>query len=175
MTPSTFHRFKWLRLIVTVALVLFVDQVSKAWVIASIPYQTRITPIPALADFFEITHTRNSGAAFGFLSGAGWLFLVIALAVSVGMIAWYPRVRPGAVVTQIALGLVMAGALGNAIDRLRYDAVIDFIHYTLPGVISNVSNLADHAIVGGVIVLVLQSWRVVDPAKETVDEITNSQ
>jgi lipoprotein signal peptidase len=71
------------------------------------------------------------------------------------VIIFYPRVPATAVITQIALGMALAGALGNAL----HGAVIDFIHYQIPGVISNVSNIADHAIVGGVLILFVQSWR----------------
>jgi signal peptidase II len=68
---------------------------------------------------------------------------------------------------------VCGGAIGNALDRLEYGAVIDFIHYTIPGVISNVSNLADHAIVFGVLLLVLESWRGDEhQAKERQDVTT---
>jgi signal peptidase II len=49
--------------------------------------------------------------------------------------------------------------LGNALDRIQYGLVVDFIHYQIPGVISNVSNLADHAIVAGVLLFFVDSWR----------------
>jgi signal peptidase II len=58
----------------------------------------------------------------------------------------------------------VGGALGNALDRATIGAVIDFIHYTIPNVISNVSNLADHAIVGGVILILFDSW-VTEPRR----------
>lgn len=156
MTPNT---AKWLRLIFVVVVVLLLDQVSKRCIIANLPYQESVQPIPALYPFFQFTYTENPGAAFGFLPQGGVMFLVIALVVSVGMAIFYPRVPPKAIVTQIALGMVLAGALGNAIDRIDHGAVIDFIHYQIPGVISNVSNLADHGIVIGVIILFIQSWK----------------
>jgi signal peptidase II len=146
MPGQPIHWGKWLRLGVTAGLMLALDQISKLWVIDNLPIGLSSQPIPALAPFFQITA----------------IFLVIAVVVTIGMIVFYPRVRPAAYGIQVALGLVMAGAIGNAIDRLRYDAVIDFIHYTIPGVISNVSNLADHAIVFGVIALVLLTWREED-------------
>lgn len=159
----TSHPGKWLRLLLTAGLALAADQATKAWVMANAPYQESLQPIPALAPFFQITYIHNRGAAFGIFEQAGGVFLIIALAVSIGMVIFYPRVSATARVTQIALGLLLAGALGNAIDRLLHGVVIDFIHYTLPGVLSNVSNLADHAIVGGVLVLVVQSWMPTPP------------
>lgn len=150
---------KWLRLLLIVVVVLLIDQVSKRWVITNLPYEHPVQPIPALAPYFQLTYTQNTGAAFGFLPGGGNIFLIIAIVVSVLMIIFYPRVEPDALLMQIGMSMVMGGALGNAADRIQYGGVIDFIHYQIPGVISNVSNLADHAIVGGVLILFVLSWR----------------
>ncbi len=152
----------WGVLALVIGLALAIDQASKAWVIASLPLGETIVPVVALHPFFMITHVRNTGAAFGLFAGVGDLFVVIAIVVTIGMLLYFPRVPVRARLTQVAMGLVIAGALGNAIDRVVHGAVIDFIHYTVPGVVSNVSNLADHAIVGGVLVLVAQSWRAGD-------------
>ena len=65
---------------------------------------------------------------------------------------------PPARLTRLACGFICGGALGNAADRLQHGLVIDFIHYQIPGLISNVSNLADHAIVLGALLLLLESW-----------------
>lgn len=154
----TINLQKWIRLFLVLAIVLLLDQVSKRWIMASQPYEITTQPIPALAPFFQFTYTQNTGAAFGLLPQASDLFLIIAVVVTIGMIIFYPRIPPKEVVTQVALALVLAGALGNALDRLQFGAVIDFIHYQIPGIISNVSNLADHAIVGGVLILFIQSW-----------------
>ncbi|MCK6581177.1 MAG: signal peptidase II [Anaerolineae bacterium] len=159
MNPTT---RKWLRLIAALFLLLLIDQASKRWVIAALPYERTVQPIPALAPFFQFTYIHNTGAAFGFLPQAGDFFLIIAVVVSIGVLYSYPRVPADAALTQIALGMVLAGALGNALDRLTIGAVVDFIHYQIPGVVSNVSNLADHAIVGGTIILFLKSWRAPD-------------
>ncbi len=127
-----------------------------------------VRPIPALAPFFQITHSQNTGAAFGFLPQAGDLFLLIAVVVVLAMLYYYPRITGSAWINRIAVGLVVAGALGNAIDRLTFGHVVDFIHYQIPGLISNVSNVADHAIVLGVILLFVVSWRA-DRAKSEAD------
>jgi signal peptidase II len=151
---------RWLMLIVTIVLVLVIDQVSKRAIMDTMTLGESRQPIPALAPFFQITYTWNEGAAFGFLTSAGGLFLVIAFVVSAVMIWYYPRMPAEARASRVAVGFVIGGALGNALDRLNVGAVIDFIHYQIPGVISNVSNLADHAIVFGVIVIVIESWRL---------------
>ena len=156
---------KWVLLATIIALTLLVDQVTKRIITTQLMLGESIQPIPALASVFQITRSENTGAAFGFLSQAGDVFFVIALVVVFAMIVFYPRIPANARVTRYAIGLVCGGALGNAVDRVQHGAVIDFIHYIIPGVVSNVSNIADHAIVFGVILIFIESWRM-DAKKE---------
>ena len=148
----------WLIVLPIIAVVIVIDQVTKRLVIDHLAVGESIQPFPALRDVFQITHTQNTGASFGILPQAGDLFLVIAVIVTLAMLYFYPRIPPDAWLTRIATGLVVGGALGNALDRLQHGPVIDFIHYQIPGVISNVSNLADHAIVLGVALILIDSW-----------------
>jgi signal peptidase II len=151
-------RHRWLLLFGLIVVVLVVDQLTKQWVLNNLQVYESIQPIPALAPFFRITYSQNTGAAFGFLPQAADLFLVIALVVVSVMIYFYARVPADGQVTRFAIGLICGGALGNALDRLQHGYVVDFIHYLIPGLISNVSNLADHAIVIGVILIFVDSW-----------------
>lgn len=160
---------RWISLLAVVLVVLVLDQMTKRWVQNNLDLYTSYQPIPALYPFFQLTHSENVGAAFGFLPQAGDVFLLIAIVVVVVMLVFYPRIPDNARMTRLGLGLVVGGALGNAFDRVTNGAVIDFIHYQIPGVISNVSNLADHAIVIGVLLIVIQSWRT-DAKKEAVEE-----
>ncbi|MBZ0287196.1 MAG: signal peptidase II [Anaerolineae bacterium] len=162
---------RWIFLFVLVAAVITVDQLSKRWIVSNLQIGERLQPIPALSSFFQLLRSRNTGAAFGFLSQAGDLFLVISLIVVVVMIYYYPRIADNGRLSRIATGLICGGALGNAIDRLTYGHVVDFIHYQIPNLISNVSNLADHAIVLGVILLFIESWRS-ERARATAEEAT---
>lgn len=148
----------WLLLLAIIAAVLAADQFSKRLVVENLRLGESRQPIPALTPFFQITRSHNTGSAFGFLPQAGDLFLVIALVVVIAMFYFYPRLRERAILQRIGAGLICAGALGNAIDRIQYGLVIDFIHYQIPGVISNVSNIADHAIVLGVGFIFIDSW-----------------
>jgi signal peptidase II len=150
---------KWLWLLAVVAGVLLVDQLTKQIVLTQVLVGDRVRPVPALSPFFQITHSQNTGSAFGFLPQAGDLFLIIAVVVVTAMLYFYPRIPDEARLTQLATGLICGGALGNALDRIEYGYVIDFILYQIPGLISNVSNLADHALVLGVIILLFESWR----------------
>lgn len=149
---------RWLLLILIAGAIVLIDQVSKSAVLASYLPGQNFAPIPALVPFFQITPSMNTGSAFGFLPQAGDIFLLLAGAIIIGLFFFYPRIDDKAWLTRIGIALVVGGALGNAIDRLTRGAVVDFIHYQIPGVISNVSNLADHAIVIGVALILIDSW-----------------
>jgi len=154
---------RWLMLLIVFALVLAVDQITKAAVIATIaPYDSVTTPF---SPFLRFTYSENTGSAFGFLPQAGDLFLILAFAIVGALLIFYRRVPSQARLQQIAVGLVTGGAIGNAIDRLQHGAVIDWVHLTIPGLISNVSNIADHAIVVGALTLVALSWLSDDAQK----------
>lgn len=151
---------RWISLFLTIVAVLAVDQTAKRLVVDNLNVGETRQLVPALSPFFQITYSRNTGSAFGFLPQAGDLFLIIAIVVVFAMIVFYPRIPDQAAITRFATGLICGGALGNALDRLEYGHVVDFIHYQIPGLISNVSNLADHAIVFGVILIFIDSWRL---------------
>lgn len=140
--------------------VLLSDQLSKLWVIDNLLLGESIQPLPFLTPYFQITRSFNTGAAFGFLPEVGDIFIVIAFVVVIGIFFFYPRIPDEAVLTRLATGMVAGGALGNAVDRIIHGHVVDFIHYQIPNVISNVSNIADHAIVGGVLLIIYESWRL---------------
>ncbi len=151
---------KWILLICALSLVVLMDQSAKAWVLSNLTLYESSQPIPALAPFFQLTRSSNSGAAFGIFPLAGDALLVVALAIVAGLL-WFLRSAPAeSRLTPIAIGLIIGGAIGNIIDRLHLGYVIDFIHYQIPGLISNVSNLADHAIVlGAGLIIAESSWR----------------
>lgn len=151
-------RHRWIILLATSAIVLLIDQATKRLVVDNLMLGETVRPIPALAPFFQITRTSNTGAAFGFLPQGGDLFLIIAVVVTAAMLYYFPRIPAHARISRLATGVVIGGALGNALDRIQHGAVVDFIHYQIPGLISNISNLADHALVIGVILIFIDSW-----------------
>lgn len=150
---------KWVVLAVVFSLVLLVDQLSKAWVLANMQIGETILLIPSLHPYFQLTFSTNTGAAFGFLPTAGGVFLVVAALISCLILYFYWQTPSDARLMQVGLSLVLGGAVGNVIDRLQHGYVVDFVHLVLPGVISNVSNFADHAIVLGVLCLLIDSFR----------------
>ena len=151
---------KWSILIISAGLVAAVDQLSKGWIAENLALGESMQPIPALAPFLQFTRIMNSGAAFGILPTAGNLFLALAFVI-IAALLWQARKAPAeSRFAPLATGIVIGGALGNVLDRLAQDHVVDFIHYTIPGVISNVSNVADHAIVLGALLIAVEGiWR----------------
>ena len=154
------NRKRLLVVLAWIVLIVLLDQISKHWIATTLTLGEDRQPIPALSDYFQLTYSYNTGAAFGIFQEAGDFFLVLAIVVVAGMLYYYPRLPENATITRWAIGLVCGGALGNATDRILHGEVIDFIHYQIPGVISNVSNLADHAIVLGVILMMIDNWRI---------------
>lgn len=129
-------------------LIVAIDQVSKALVVHSLSGGRVIVLFGGLV---QLDYTVNSGAAFGILQARGLLFIVVAVVVSVIIVVSYRRVVAGPLVVRIALGLVLGGAIGNLIDRVRLGHVVDFIDLGWWPVF----NLADSSIVVGVVLLAL--------------------
>jgi signal peptidase II len=135
--------------------VLAADQASKWWIldIVRLPEIGQIVLLPVL----NLTMVWNRGVTFGLLTGFGqWSYLLlaaVALAVVVALGIWLRRAESPLVAT--ALGAIVGGALSNVIDRLRFGAVVDFIHAHIGAWSWYVFNVADAAIVCGVAALVI--------------------
>lgn len=135
-------------------LVVVLDQFSKWLVLDTLRFGETVYVAP----FWNWVLTFNPGAAFSFLADQPgwqrWLFTGLALAVS-GWIAVELKRHPGQRLNALALSLVMGGALGNVIDRVRFGAVVDFIQWHAAGYYWPAFNIADSAITVGAILLVL--------------------
>lgn len=132
-----------LKILLTSAAVVVVDQVTKAIV------RTVMRPgetVAVIDGFISLSYVRNVGAAFGLLRGQRPIFIFTALAVLAGVVLFTRAMRPTGLFAPLALGLVGGGALGNLIDRVLFGRVTDFIdvHFW------PVFNAADSAIVMGV-------------------------
>lgn len=134
------------------ALVIILDQLSKWAVLAALNYGDTVTVTP----FFNWVFVFNRGAAFSFLANEPgwqrWFFTVLALGVS-GWIALMLRRHPGKRLLSLSLALIMGGALGNVVDRVRFGAVVDFIQLHAAGWYYPAFNVADSAITLGAILL----------------------
>jgi signal peptidase II len=132
----------------TAVIVLAADQAVKALVADTLGGGRVIDLFGGLLRF---DYTRNSGAAFGLFQSAGVVFAAVAVAVSVGIGLNVRRIAAAPLAVRIALGLILGGAVGNLIDRIRLGYVVDFIDLRW----WYVFNLADSAIVVGVALLLL--------------------
>lgn len=167
----------WLVLLVA-GIVIALDQWTKELVRRSIPDYTSVVPIPALGEYFVFEHVHNYGAAFGILQNMGNLFIIVAIVVVVGILAYVRHLPTEDRLVRLFLGLMLGGAVGNVIDRVTQGYVTDFIKMGIPGVYYWPNyNIADSAIVIGVIGLGL--YVVVDDvrkhrrqkAQERIDEV----
>jgi signal peptidase II len=149
---------KWLLLVFVASLVLMLDQIAKALVIANMQEGQTIEVLPAVAPYFQFTRVPNTGIAFGMLTGGNFFLLVLTSIIVVILLVVYSKIPTQATVQHIAFAMIIGGALGNIIDRIRFGHVVDFVHITIPGIISNVSNFADHFVVLGVMIILIDSF-----------------
>ena len=156
----------WLAL---AALVVALDQASK-WVILATLHPGETIYV---APFFNWVLTFNSGAAFSFLASAGgwqrWLFTVLALGVSAWIVVLLRR-HAGETRLAAALTLVLGGALGNVIDRIRFGAVVDFVQWHAAGFYWPAFNVADSAITLGAVLLVWDQLSTKQADDQTVEK-----
>jgi signal peptidase II len=141
-------------------LVILLDQTTKAIVANSIELYSRVPLLPIL----DLTHQRNSGAAFSLLADASgwqrWFFTILALVVSLGLMAWLRRIRTqGQALLAIGITLILGGALGNVIDRVWLGTVVDFIFFHWGSSYFPAFNVADSAITIGAACLLLDAFR----------------
>ena len=144
--------------VLLVPLVVACDQVTKAWALAGWFSPPRVVEVTA---FLNLVPVWNTGVAFGFLAG-DWPAMPLVLtgfsaAVSLGLAVWLLRSRQRAVV--FGLGLIVGGAVGNIVDRLRFGAVIDFVDLHVAGLHWPAFNIADAGITLGVGLLLLDGVR----------------
>ncbi len=156
----------WLAAVISLVL----DRLTKYWVVQNFVLKESW---PLWPEVFHFTYVTNPGAAFSLFPGAGWLRW-LSLGVSVGLIAlaWFgPRFNPW---EQAGYGLILAGALGNGIDRFVAGEVVDFLHFKL--INFPIFNLADVSINLGIICLIFLSiWHPgvrekMEHQQETIDQ-----
>lgn len=138
---------------------LALDLGTKMLVEANIHFGSQIEVIEG---FFYLTHVRNPGAAFGLFATAPKIlrltFFIGVAIVAIGIIlSFFYQLAPGDRLSGLALGMILGGAVGNLVDRIRYQEVVDFLHFRLwQGYSWPDFNLADSFIVVGVGLLVLE-------------------
>ena len=156
----TFSGYFWKGLAVSAA-VLAVDQLTKWWIVFTVMQPPRVIEV---TPFFNLVIGWNYGVSFGMLDSVpelgAWLLPVAVVAITAVLVVWLyrtDRLRPA-----IGLGLIIGGAIGNLIDRLRFGAVADFLDFYAWGHHWPAFNAADSAITVGAVVLILDSLFVRD-------------
>ena len=141
--------------------VIVLDQLTKAWVLGAID-AAHISQIPdgyriaeVAPPLFNLTYVLNTGVSFGlFGGGAGrWILSVFSVVVA-GLLAWWAT-RADRRLLIAAIGLVMGGAVGNVIDRIRFGGVVDFLYFSGTGLFPWIFNIADAGISVGAACLIL--------------------
>lgn len=144
----------WLGLAAAVAIL---DQLTKAWVLSAF----RTGEVFYVAPFFNLVLVFNPGASFSFLADAGgwqrWFFIALALGVSGWLVAMI-RQHAAEKLTPSAFALVLGGAVGNVIDRIRFGAVADFLDFHAAGWHFPAFNVADSAITLGIVLMLLDQF-----------------
>lgn len=137
--------------------VLLIDQGSKA-AVQMLMYLGE--SIPVLPPVFYLTYIMNPGAAFGILPNQKVLFITTGILLITGVLVGYRKIPPEKKLLRFSLGLVLGGALGNLLDRLRFGRVVDFLDFR----VWPVFNLADTAIFIGVCLL---AWELLKDGSKT--------
>jgi signal peptidase II len=138
--------------------ILFLDQLTKSMIVQRLPLYQRVEVIPG---FFNIIHVRNTGGAFGIFGGEkgglGSILFVVVSVIAVGaIIFFFIKIRETERTLALSFSLVLSGAMGNLIDRLRYGEVVDFLDFHLSTYHWPAFNVADSAICIGIGLMALE-------------------
>ena len=152
--------------------VIVLDQLTKAWIMGGLDLR-EMGHIPVLPPLFNLTWVENRGVSFGLFGdgSARWMLSAFSIAVA-GILGWW-ALKADRRLLITAIGLIMGGALGNVIDRIRFGYVVDFLDISGPHLFLGsmkinfpwIFNVADSAICIGVILLILDSVRAEQEAK----------
>lgn len=155
----TGSKLNYLILLIVSVFSLLVDQLTKAYIDRSMDLHHSI---PVIDGLFNITYVRNKGAAFGFLANTSYripFFIFVSIvAVVVILIAFY-KLRDDQRLAMVSLAMILSGAIGNLIDRMRLGEVIDFLDVYWKGYHWPAFNIADSAICIGVALLAIDMFK----------------
>lgn len=168
--PNRRDRVRAYRLLLTLAAVtLVLDQLTKAWIVAKIPFAAYPSEwphpgsIPVIEGFFHLVHVGNTGAAWSLFAGQSYLLAALAVATLAAIFVWrralelhHPRV-------QLAFGLLTGGVVGNLLDRVRHGHVVDFLDFHFGSYVYPTFNIADSGICIGVVLYLWHSFQEPSP------------
>jgi signal peptidase II len=150
-------RTYWILLIFCIG-ILLLDQWTKSVVVQKLPLYQRVEVIQG---FFNLTHVRNTGGAFGIFGGekgglGSILFVAVSLMAIGAIVFLFLRIKENEKTLAFSFSLILSGAVGNLIDRLRYGEVVDFLDFHLWGYHWPAFNVADSAICIGIGLMALE-------------------
>lgn len=132
--------------------IIGIDQLTKKLVVDNMELGESIQVIE---NFLYITSHRNPGAAWGILAGQMWFFYIVTIVVIVGLVVYIQKMAKQHVLLGTALALMLGGAIGNFIDRVLHQEVVDFVHTYIFGYNFPIFNVADSALTVGVVLLII--------------------
>jgi len=142
--------------LIVIALVSASDQLSKLWIRAHLELGESLS----ITDRLSLIYIGNTGSAFGLLAKQTFLIIIISIAALLFILLFLRYLSPATTLSIVSIGLIMGGAVGNLIDRLRFGYVTDFIYFRLWGNFHwPAFNIADAAITVGVFVLIYSFYR----------------
>ncbi|MEW5991191.1 MAG: signal peptidase II [Chloroflexota bacterium] len=155
MTSAAPGRPLWAPFVVLAASIVVIDQLTKAWITQELAPDGAISIV---GDYLRLQYTQNSGALFGLFRGQAAPFAILSLAVIALIVAYHGRSGRSPYLT-LTLGLLLGGAIGNAIDRLRLNYVVDFVDAGIGGLRFYTFNVADSCISAAILLLLLMAVR----------------
>jgi signal peptidase II len=148
-------RALWVQFAILATVVVVADQATKALLVGSLrPGESTAV----IGDLLRFVHAQNSGGLFGLFRDAAPIFAVASIVV-IGLIAWYHGQAGRSPYLTLTLGLLLGGAIGNLLDRLRYGHVVDWVDAGLGSVRFYTFNIADAAISCALLLLLLLALR----------------
>lgn len=141
---------------VIICLLVTIDIVSKIIINLLMDVNDRVVIIK---NFFNITYVRNTGAAWSFMAGETWLITLISGLIIIGLLLYIKKNKPTNKLEKYGYSLVLAGAIGNFLERIFIGSVTDFLDFKIFGYNYPIFNLADCFIVIGIGLLLVETWR----------------
>lgn len=144
---------RWVLFAGIAIVIVVLDQLSKNWIVANLdPGEGMVV----LGEWLRLVHGQNSGILFGMLPQSAPIFAVVSIGVTALIVVYHAKAGRG-IVTTIALALLLGGAIGNLIDRLRYGYVVDFVDMGIGSWRFYTYNLADACITTSIILLIVMA------------------
>ena len=137
-------------------ILLIIDQISKLLVVKLIDINSSIE---LMKNFFYLTYTHNTGAAFSILTGQRLFLILVAIVILIIIINYLRKNKVEGKIDRLAFSLIIGGSLGNLLDRIVRGYVVDFLDFKIFGYNFPVFNLADTFIVIGVFLLLITLTR----------------